>query len=325
MESLEPRLLLSATPLEYQAPNPSDPVDLLLKIEDVGGTPTVQVLDDGAIVASQPLAATSLVRIIGSDSDDAFTMRSFDFDAPSVHFEGGTGNDRLVIEHAGGSSHELTHSLTGPQHGSFSAAQGNAVHTYGGIEQVELGTLADSHSIEPTNDANLTLAQDLDGNLVAMIQHAFDAQTDLGALDGGDGFTAAGTTADGQFGHAVSRAGDMNADGFDDVLVGAPGLDTAYVLFGSDQGFAADLDLSSLDGSNGFILTGPAGQNVGYAVGGGGDVNADGFADVIIGDPDRTAASGRAPATWCSAPIRALPPASIWPRWTAPTVLRSLA
>ena len=64
-------------------------------------------------------------------------------------------------------------------------------------------------------------------------------------------------------GSSVSNAGDVNGDGFDDVIVGAYFADpngfysgSSYVVFGKATGFAATLDLSSLDGSNGFRLNG---------------------------------------------------------------------
>ena len=63
---------------------------------------------------------------------------------------------------------------------------------------------------------------------------------------------------------SVASAGDVNGDGFADLIVGAlgsnaPGLlhsGASYVVFGKASGFAANFDLSSLDGSNGFKLSG---------------------------------------------------------------------
>ena len=55
-------------------------------------------------------------------------------------------------------------------------------------------------------------------------------------------------------------------------------------MFGKASGFAANLDLSSLDGSNGFKLSGvAAGDRSGISVASAGDVNGDGFADLIVG------------------------------------------
>ncbi len=56
------------------------------------------------------------------------------------------------------------------------------------------------------------------------------------------------------------------------------------MVFGKKAGFAATLNLSTLNGSNGFRLDGVAeGDYSGYSVSGAGDVNGDGFADLIVG------------------------------------------
>ena len=66
-------------------------------------------------------------------------------------------------------------------------------------------------------------------------------------------------------GISVAAAGDVNGDGFADLIVGAPGADAhgsdsgaSYVVFGKASGFAANLDSRALDGSNGFKLSGAA-------------------------------------------------------------------
>ena len=48
--------------------------------------------------------------------------------------------------------------------------------------------------------------------------------------------------------------------------------------------FPANIDLSSLDGSNGFKLSGAAANDIsGWSVASAGDVDGDGFADLIVG------------------------------------------
>lgn len=88
-------------------------------------------------------------------------------------------------------------------------------------------------------------------------------------------------------GAAVSYAGDVNGDGYDDVLVGAwsndeGGTDAgkAYLIFGKPGKWSKTLKLGQADAS--FIGEKPydeAGRNLGYV----GDVNKDGFDDFIIG------------------------------------------
>ena len=75
---------------------------------------------------------------------------------------------------------------------------------------------------------------------------------DLSSLDGTTGFRLDGAAAYDYSGFAVSSAGDVNGDGFDDVIVGAFGADPAgelsgasYVVFGKSDGFAATIDLAN--------------------------------------------------------------------------------
>lgn len=100
-------------------------------------------------------------------------------------------------------------------------------------------------------------------------------------LDGAVAGDAAGTS--------VGNAGDVNGDGRPDAIVGAPdagnngrpGSGSAYVVFG--QASTSSIDFANL-GSRGFRIDGAvAGDRAGIAVAGGGDVNGDGLADVLVG------------------------------------------
>ena len=126
----------------------------------------------------------------------------------------------------------------------------------------------------------------------------FGANLDLSTLDGANGFKLSGVAADDCSGSSVASAGDVNGDGFADLIVGAPGADphgansgASYVVFGKAAGFGANLDLSTLDGANGFKLSGvAAGDRSGCSVASAGDVNGDGFADLIVGARRRRSA-----------------------------------
>ena len=113
---------------------------------------------------------------------------------------------------------------------------------------------------------------------------------DLGALDGTNGFILTGIDRDDRSGRSVSSAGDVNGDGYDDLIIGAWGADgnagETYVIYGgaSAPGTGGVLDLSSLNGTNSFILTGvDGGDRSGFSVSLAGDVNGDGYDDLIIG------------------------------------------
>jgi hypothetical protein len=88
----------------------------------------------------------------------------------------------------------------------------------------------------------------------------------------------------GEVGHSVAGAGDVNGDGYADVLVGAAGERVVRLYYGSATG----LGTTPLE-----LRERVAGDRVGAAVAGAGDVNGDGFADVLLG-ANRASPGGRA-------------------------------
>ncbi len=126
---------------------------------------------------------------------------------------------------------------------------------------------------------------------------------DLAALDGTDGFRIDERNTGDRVGFSVSDAGDVNRDGFADILVGADEAGNggeAYIILGRADGFGAVFDPNDLVGPNGTILDGPAsGARLGFSVGGAGDIDGDGYDDaattsifsntsgfVVYGKPD---------------------------------------
>ena len=117
-----------------------------------------------------------------------------------------------------------------------------------------------------------------------------NASIELSELDGSNGFKINGIGKDDNSGGSVSGAGDVNGDGIDDIVIGAAGAiggdsdDESYVIFGENNWSNASIDLSDLDGSNGFKITGiKQGSSSGLSVSSAGDVNGDNIDDIIIG------------------------------------------
>ncbi|GFE68968.1 FG-GAP-like repeat-containing protein [Chroococcus sp. FPU101] len=118
----------------------------------------------------------------------------------------------------------------------------------------------------------------------------FSASLNLSTLNGTNGFALNGINFGDGSGGSVSGAGDVNGDGFDDLIIGAEDADynsgQSYVVFGKSGGFSSSLNLSSLNGTNGFTLNGiNFSDGLGNSVSSAGDINGDGFDDIIIASP----------------------------------------
>lgn len=102
-------------------------------------------------------------------------------------------------------------------------------------------------------------------------------------------YTPSGDKTNDRLGAWVRGCGDVNADGKADFIIGAPEDGN---FFGGDEGFARVY--SGANGATLYTLNGSAvGDGYGTSVDGAGDVNLDGYADLVIGAPGVNTGTGR--------------------------------
>jgi len=155
---------------------------------------------------------------------------------------------------------------------------GNSVSTAGdvngdGLDDILIGAYEAAPNGERSGSSYVVFGSD----------QSFASTIELSALDGVSGFAINGVSEFDLAGDSVSAAGDVNGDGYDDVLIGAYGAAASYVVFGSDQSFPAAIELSALNGVSGFTLIGSPEDRTGWSVSDAGDINSDGIDDLIIG------------------------------------------
>ncbi len=121
----------------------------------------------------------------------------------------------------------------------------------------------------------------------------------LSALNGFNGFKLEAEAINDGCGWSTAAAGDINADGCDDLIIGCAGhhngTGRSHVVFGEPNiGASGLLSLSQLNGTNGFKIDGETtGDNSGHSVHTVGDVNGDGYDDLSIGAHNYNNSIGR--------------------------------
>jgi Ca2+-binding RTX toxin-like protein len=190
---------------------------------------------------------------------------------------------------------------------SFALSTVDGVSGANGLRLTNVGNSNYTSSVSAAGDLNgdglddLLVASDnsniIDGDFAGAAYVVFGrsdavAEIDVTTLNGADGFAMKGAFGGQQLGAFVSSAGDMNGDGFDDILVAGDEAETpAYVVFGKATGWTAEFEPATLNGDNGFALTGGAGYSFGPAAAAG-DVNGDGLDDLAITDLGANAGAG---------------------------------
>ena len=168
----------------------------------------------------------------------------------------------------------------------YLAASGTLVFVPGETEKTVTVTILDDALFEAAESFTVNLSNAIgdnikDGEGVGTIV-GNDLAAALAALAGSEGFDPAAAAAE----ESLNPAGDVNGDGLADVIVGAPyaRAGEGYVVFSTanvDSGF----DLSTLDGTKGFLLNGGDASAV-SDISGVGDVNGDGTDDLLVSAVD---------------------------------------
>lgn len=139
---------------------------------------------------------------------------------------------------------------------------------------------------------------------------AVNGHLDLGTFGGPRGGRFVGAHAFDEAGLDAAGVGDVNGDGYADLVIGAPGADPndlrgageAYLIYGAPDLFGADgvYDLRGVRYRGGVVLQGAEiGGMTGWSVSGAGDVDGDGFADFLVGSPRAVNRAGETAGAAC--------------------------
>jgi len=163
-------------------------------------------------------------------------------------------------------------------------AQAHAWMVEGGLASVRIGvTVASAGDVDADGYADVLV-----GTFGTGVNRALLYRGSVSGPSATADWSVDGTQADAHFGEFLDGAGDLNGDGYADVIVsawtydnGASDTGRAYVYLGSASGLpsAASLVLDA--------TAGQASDYLGYSIAGVGDIDADGFSDFLVGAPNR--------------------------------------
>ncbi|MDX2307806.1 MAG: FG-GAP-like repeat-containing protein [Hyphomicrobium sp.] len=236
-------------------------------------------LDLGSITSAD---GYSIASPIATDAY-GFSINSGDFngDGQVDLFIGGPGNDSVVSD--GGVGYVFLGQNTSPD-----------IVLAGNDASGAVGVSIASGDLNGDSKSDL-ISSDAAGNAYVLFGSTGLGTANVTSLDGTTGFKLTGAGA-----VTSVAAGDINNDGFEDLIVGSGSQNATYVVYGKASGFGASLAVSDLNGTNGFKINGvTAGDNFGGSVAVA-DVNGDGFADIVVGasGQDHTTANSEVGAAY---------------------------
>ena len=218
-----------------------------------------------------PAADKALAYAASWQHESNVALANIGFSAVTLGDVNGDGFSDFAVGSAGTSSVSVFFGAPGGPPSSPSQTIAVAINSFGAV-------------VAPAGDVNGDGYHDL----LATAPHSGDGRAwvfygSAGGLQTGNPWTYVHNDAGfalAQFGGSAMGAGDVDNDGYDDIVIGVPfaldGAGAAYLFRGGPGGVA---------GSPAWARTGGAGEAYGQSVAGAGDVNADGYADVVIGAP----------------------------------------
>jgi hypothetical protein len=161
---------------------------------------------------------------------------------------------------------------------SGNIAAGDADMTFTGSTQSYAGISVDGAGDVDGDGVNEIIIGAYGANSFSGAAYIIDG-TSTGSISSSNAVTLSGPSGYSYAGYAVAGAGDVDGDGFDDVLVGASYSGTSFLAYGP---LTNDMDLEDA----GWAFTEDSGFSyAGLSVDGLGDIDGDGLDDIIIGSP----------------------------------------
>jgi len=184
----------------------------------------------------------------------------------------GNGKLKLVIQVAS----SLDFSVHGDGHGiSFADSRDQLKYSYEGLKVFDANDNVLKSEMKKEGDGFTIIVSDADASYPILID----------PLSTSPDWTSESNQANAWLGRSLASAGDVNGDGFSDIIVGVEQFDNgeidegrAYVFLGSITGLSATASWT--------LESNQAGARFGASVASAGDVNGDGYSDVIIGAPN---------------------------------------